>query len=140
MFLKKLARSRKAISPVIATLLLILVAVASGLVLYSYVMGYLGSMTKGGSSMQGLLSLDSSSATASSIVAYVRNVGSVSVNVTNAYVDGVVKSIDSPGFVAINTGSVGTVTLSSLTLQSGTSYTVTLVAKDGTSLVFNVKP
>jgi len=140
MFLKKLSRSRKAISPVIATLLLILVAVASGLVLYSYVMGYLGSMTKGGSSMQGLLSLDSSTADTSSITAYVRNVGSVSVNITSAYLDGAVQSIDSPGYVVISTGNVGTVTLSGLTLQSGTSYTVTLVAKDGTSLVFNVKP
>jgi len=137
---KKLVKSRKAISPVIATLLLILVAVASGLVLYSYVMGYLGSMTKGGSSMQGILSLDTVSATTTDITAYVRNVGSTSVNITSAYVEGVAKVIDSPGSVVINPGAVGTVDLSSLSLQAGTSYTVKLVAKDGTSLVFNVKP
>jgi flagellin-like protein len=135
--LEKFSRSKKAISPVIATLLLILVAVASSLVLYTYVMGYLGSMTKGGSSMQGVLSLDSASATTSTITAYVRNVGSVSVNVTHAYVNDENKSI---AFVTINPGNVGTITIGGLSLQAGTSYTVKLVAKDGTSLVFNVKP
>lgn len=137
MILEKFFRSKKAISPVIATLLLILVAVASSLVLYTYVMGYLGSMTKGGSSMQGVLSLDSASATTSTITAYVRNVGSVSVNITNAYVNDVSKGITP---VDISPGNVGTVTISGLVLQAGTSYTVKLVAKDGTSLVFNVKP
>jgi flagellin-like protein len=138
--LEKFFRSKKAISPVIATLLLILVAVASSLVLYTYVMGYLGSMTKGGSSMQGVLSLDSASASAttSTITAYVRNVGSVSVSITNAYVDDV--SYDITSAVDINPGNVGTVAISGLSLQAGTSYTVKLVAKDGTSLVFNVKP
>jgi len=137
MFLKKLSRSRKAISPVIATLLLILVAVASGLVLYSYVMGYLGSMTKGGSSMQGVLSLDSSSATTTSITAYVRNVGSVAVTIDRAYVDGTNSTLTA---VSINPGAVGQVDVTGLSLSVGTSYSVKLVAIDGTSLVFNVKP
>jgi len=139
MILKKLARSRKAISPVIATLLLILVAVASGLVLYSYVMGYLGSMTKGGSSMQGVLSLDSATATTSSITAYVRNVGSVSITINRAYIDGT--NATSVTAASIAPGAVGQVNIApSSSLVVGTSYSVKLVAIDGTSLVFNVKP
>ena len=137
---KKLVKSRKAISPVIATLLLILVAVASGLVLYSYVMGYLGSMTKGGSSMQGILSLDSATATVpSSITAYVRNVGSVAITINQAYVDGTnATSVTKP---SIDLGAVKPVSIvPSSSLVAGTSYSVKLVATDGTSLVFNVKP
>jgi len=140
MILKKLVKSRKAISPVIATLLLILIAVASGLVLYSYVMGYLGSMTKGGSSMQGILSLDSATATApSSITAYVRNVGSVAITINQAYIDGTnATSVTKP---SIDPGAVKPVSIvPSSSLVAGTSYSVKLVASDGTSLVFNVKP
>ncbi len=40
------ARSKRGISPIIATLLLILIAIASGVILYSYVTGFIGSSTQ----------------------------------------------------------------------------------------------
>lgn len=42
---RKTEREKKAISPVIATLLLILIAIAAGVVVYAYVIGFIGNST-----------------------------------------------------------------------------------------------
>jgi len=139
MQLKKFAKSVKAISPVIATLMLLLLAVAAGVVVYAYVMGWLGGSTKGSSTAQGELSLDYAvaNATSNTINAYVRNVGGVSLTVEYAYVSNTQIDITD---VTIAPEAVGTVTISvSSGLTAGTTYEVKLTCDDGTSLVFNEK-
>ena len=50
---------RSAISPVIATLLLIFIAIAAGTVLYAYVAGFIGNSTQNSGFVQSTISLDS---------------------------------------------------------------------------------
>jgi len=147
MILKKVNRSKKAITPVISTLLLILLSVAAGLVLYSYVMGYMASMTKSSTSTQGMLSLDSASAAVGppmQVVAYIRNVGGVSVTISSAYVNNVVNSaaitVNPAGAIAPGTVSSVTIPCTGAGLTKGISATVKVVGTDGTSLAFTVTP
>ena len=77
---KELLKERKAISPIIATLLLILIAIAAGVVVYAYVIGFVGNSTSNGGSTTDTLSIDQltlkgSSATSMPVTAYVRNEG-----------------------------------------------------------------
>src|SRR5579864_7328513 len=72
-------KEKKAISPIIATLLLILIAIAAGVVVYAYVIGFVGNSTGNSGSTSNTLSIDQLYLThvTSSIPvsAYVRNEG-----------------------------------------------------------------
>ncbi len=74
--MKTLKLNRKGVSPIIATLLLIVIAVAAAAVTYTFVMGF---MTPGGTTTpQGILSVDSynfASNTDEPLTVYVRNAG-----------------------------------------------------------------
>jgi hypothetical protein len=84
-------QKRKAISTFIATLLLMVLAVAAGVVIYAYTMGYLGSM--GSPSSLGSISMDSAALTTSNGVmtlnAYVRNIGKATFTIDSVYVNGI---------------------------------------------------
>jgi archaeal type IV pilus assembly protein PilA len=68
----KFKRSIKAISPVIATLLMIAIAVVASLVVYAWVTGYMGNTTsKAGKAIQ----IQSFATSGSNLVVYVQNVG-----------------------------------------------------------------
>lgn len=129
-------RNRRAISTFIAVLLLMILAVAGGVVIYTYTMGYLGSL--GGSSTPGALSLDAKSCNTTHITAYVRNVGSVDVNVSRAYVNNAPGTLYQNQDVRITVGSVGTVIING-TYTVGATYQVKLVCDDNTQLSFSVK-
>jgi len=132
--------NKKAISPVISALLLIILAVAAGVIAYAYVMGWLGGATKASSVEYGQLSLDSAAASAGgNIIAYVRNLGGKSVTPDKAYVDGNLSTVSSdPATIDVNTVATVTITPSS-SLVASTIYEVKIVCTDGTSLVFSVK-
>ncbi|MCL4518596.1 MAG: hypothetical protein M1587_05290 [Thaumarchaeota archaeon] len=72
-------KEKKAISPIIATLLLILIAIAAGVVVYAYVIGFIGNSTSNSGATTNTLSIDqvtfSSKASNFPVVAYVRNEG-----------------------------------------------------------------
>ena len=135
---------RKGVSTYISVLLLIVVVIAGGILIYGYTMGWFGRL--GGEGEMGTLSLDESSANATFIKVYVRNVGSSSVTLDAAYVDGDLVApagvyvddvvISTPTSIA--QGAVVTVEITN-TGVSGTTYQVRLVAVDNTQLVFSVK-
>jgi len=80
---------RKAVSPVIATLLLILIAVAAAVLVYVWVTGYASSVTASGTpELQERIKIDAVSYDASlkNLTVYVRNIGDVTVNITTIYV------------------------------------------------------
>jgi len=78
---------RKAISPVIATLLLILIAVAASILVYVWVTGYASSVTGAeATQLQERIKIDAVSANSSYTVVYVRNIGDIKVNVTDIYI------------------------------------------------------
>ncbi|MHB1868602.1 MAG: archaellin/type IV pilin N-terminal domain-containing protein, partial [Nitrososphaerales archaeon] len=74
-----LMKERKGISPIIATLLLILIAIAAGVIVYAYVVGFIGNSTSNSGGTTNTLSIDqvtlSSSTSAVPVTAYVRNEG-----------------------------------------------------------------
>jgi hypothetical protein len=88
-----LRKNTIAFSAVIASLILMLLAVAAGVVVYAYVMGWIGSAQQNPTST-GKLQIDSivTNSTRTGINIYVRNVGGVSLTLNATYVDGVLKS------------------------------------------------
>lgn len=134
--MRKLMKSRRAISPVISTLLLIIIAVAAGIVAYGYVTGWIGGAAKAGGVQYGELSLDSASASGTTITAYVRNIGGKPVTPEYAYIDGGNQTALTATEIGVN--QVATLTISHST-TSGIIYEVKIVCTDGTALVFTVK-
>ena len=72
-------KQKKAISPIIATLLLILIAIAAGVVVYAYVIGFVGNSTSSSGGSTNSLSIDQLYMThvvsTAPVTAYVRNLG-----------------------------------------------------------------
>ena len=76
-------RERRAISPIIATLLLILIAIAAGVVVYAYVVGFIGNSTSNTGNSTSIIQIDNACVSTayhctsgSGIYVVVRNVGS----------------------------------------------------------------
>jgi hypothetical protein len=140
--LKELLRTKRAFSAVIAALILMLLAVAAGVVVYAYVIGWIGGATKSQSGQYGELSLDSATAVASTkiITAYVRNIGGKSVTPSKAYVsDTQATSISPTTAIAEEATATLTINATSPGLTAATTYEVKIVCIDGTSLTFSVK-
>src|SRR5674476_26833 len=82
--IRKFRRNMRAISPVIATLLMIAIAVVASLVTYAWVMGYMNFTTeKTGKAIQ-IQSVAQQSAGAKVFTLYVQNVGDSAIALTNA--------------------------------------------------------
>ena len=98
-------RVKKGVSPIIAVLLLIVIAVAAAIVVYSYVMGFIGSVSTGTEIAQARIVVDEANITKwdSNVVvhAWVRNVGTITVNITNIYL------LDINGTLVFATGIMG---------------------------------
>ena len=155
-------KERTAISPIIATLLLILIAIAAGVVVYAYVIGFVGSSTGTQGSGTSQLSIDiaSGSSSSSSVTAYVRNIGGSSAIITAFYV------LDSAGAIVAGGAFIGTVATSSaaacptitaatlmacslapnarvqinvasgITMSSGSSYQLKVTTADGSIVTY----
>jgi flagellin-like protein len=83
-----LIKERKAISPIIATLLLILIAIAAGVIVYAYVIGFVGGTSNNQATGASNISIDSVSGVAGStaVTAYIRNIGPQSAIITAVYI------------------------------------------------------
>ena len=148
-------KKRKGISTFIATLLLMVLAVAAGVVIYAYVMGYLGGFTT--PQTMGALSLDTSTLDVSGgtgLTAYVRNIGHTSFTINTVYIsEGSITGVPSGYSFAlvggtgqtITEGGVGKLTITpaqwptSPALQSSITYTIKIIGVDNTQITFNVK-
>jgi flagellin-like protein len=126
--IRKFRKNTRAISPVIATLLMIAIAVVASLVTYAWVMGYMNFQTaKTGQAIQ-IQSMSNSTVTtipgltptAGRLVIYVQNVGDSSVNVNSqsVYVNN--------ALVSTNQTSSTTIPAQS-TLTIGTSYSLVTI-------------
>lgn len=123
-------KQSRAVSPIIATLLLIAIAVAAGIVVYVYVNGLTGSLTAGGGGAQvsDVLELNSYSfpapggTTATQLTINLQNTGGGSVSIANVYFDGVwVNGTAAPA------GGI-TYTMSSSTVGVGKTTTITFTS------------
>jgi len=137
---KRLFGSKRAFSPVIAALILMLLAVAAGVVVYSYVMGWLGGATQNPGGQKGELQFDSIHATASDdvIKIYVRNVGGKDVLLEAIYVEGT--KFDNATAITTSSGTLVVRELGYLqvdtdgtpSLLEGYHYEVKVTCTDGT--------
>jgi archaeal type IV pilus assembly protein PilA len=115
------AKERRAISPIIATLLLILIAIAAGVVVYAYVIGFVGNTTQNTGNNVAVISVDNFCASASlgkctsgnSYYIVVRNVGSVSVPAGTVEIY----------FTDATSGATGSTTCTISAVSPGATYT-----------------
>ena len=132
----KIRKSVKAISPIIATLLLIAIAVVAALVVYAWVMGYIGTNTsKSGQALQ--IQSYTSGVDNKHVVIYVQNVGQGTAQLPasgSVYIDNQMAPIASS--VSIGPGQTATITAdltgTTLTWIVGQQITVKVVASGGT--------
>ena len=82
----KFKRSIRAISPVVATLLMIAIAVIAAIVVYAWVTGYMGNTTNKAGNAMLIQSLTTDQD--DNLVAYVQNVGQGDVVIDSGYVNG----------------------------------------------------
>jgi hypothetical protein len=143
--MKRRFRAKKAFSAIIASLILMLLAVAAGVVVYGYVMGWIGGTTQN-PTHTGQMQFDSLHAYATSpngtIKTYVRNVGGVDLNVSQIYIEGVGVTN-----VTNTNGSInGTLAIQSViylevnyNMTKNNFYEVAVACKDGTTISQSVQ-
>jgi len=140
----------RAISPVVATALLIIIAVVTAVVLYMWVSGMVGQQPTQQSKVQEAIRIEAVNATYSSSAwtiknIFVRNVGSVTVNVTDVYVydaqtNQLLNHTEISGGEEIDPGSASDV-LNGNTISvssTATSLLIKVVTKDGVEATYLV--
>ncbi len=147
---RRLTRAKRAFSPVIAALILMLIAVASGVVAYAYVMGWLGGATTQPEQAKGTLQIDSIYATASTNISriYVRNVGGKDLSLEkDVYINGVqfentTTTAFTDGIITIAVQEVKYLeifTADTMNFSLGYFYEVQVNCKDGTTISKSVE-
>ena len=134
--------SRRAVSPVIATLLMIAIAVAAGILVYVWSMGIVGTLqSSGGQQTKQQLVMEAYSALGgTSWIFNLRNPGSATLQVAAVYVNGTSCTF-TPTTLTIQPAKSAQVTvsvsgLSGLTL--GVGYPIKIVTVDGAVFTFTV--
>lgn len=131
-------RNKKGVSPIIATLLLIVIAVAAGVVTYSFVMGFIGG-AGGQSGTTGQINIESAVINnATTTTAYVRNTGSKNVNITTAYVDGVLVALNNTAGYTATPGQLQTVVINWGTTDTQ-SHVLRIVCADSTQASISIR-
>ena len=130
--------ARKAVDPIIATLLLIAIAVAAGIIVYVYVNSLAGGLTSGGGQqVSDQIAMDAYNFNnLGSAVVTLRDVGSTTVTISNIFIDGQPATYSGCGPALSPTNTcVATITLSP-SATSGTAHLVkVLTTSGGTSVV-----
>jgi flagellin-like protein len=143
--MKNFNRNLKGISPIFATLILIAIAVIAGVVVYMFTSGTLATMTGGGTAGQEKVQIQAASGTETSVTLYAQSSGgqvppTAGLNLIIKTSGGTVVTTTAATVTgAWANGALVTVTnteaLTTVTLTSGSSYTVTLVTPAGGSFV-----
>jgi len=141
-------KTRKGVSPVIAVLLLIAIAVATGILVYVWVTGLAGTLQQSGgqqvTEQVELLAYDWSST--DTLTLHLKNTGGIDVVIEKVYIDGedVSSSVTEPGEfsssgLTLSVGSTNHIKITNLTgYTAGTSHIVKIVTKTGGVFTFTV--
>jgi Flp pilus assembly protein TadG len=133
--MRKLARSRKGSTMVLATLLLVVVTIVAGILFYNTIMGSVTSMTNNVNTQMALLLIEGSGINATHITAFIRNTGQFTVEVLNAYVNSQIAVLAQT--VKIASSALG-VTYVKGEFSKGTTYSVQLAGMFGTLTTFQI--
>lgn len=142
--MRKPKSNEKGVSPVIAVLLMIAIAVAAAILVYVWSMGIVGTLTGGGGQQvkeQLIMDAYKWPGPSAQITMYVRNVGNAEVILDAVYVGGLNIATDMGTVIPVQ-GPVITVNLDAAgtggTFTSGVAYTLKLVTKTGGVFSFSV--
>jgi flagellin-like protein len=135
--------NRKAISPVIATLLMIAIAVAASILVYVWSMGLVGSLQgTGGQQTREQLIMEAYVATnttkGETWTLYMRNVGPTTAKVAAVYIEGISADF-SPTDFSLTPGGSGQLTVTlPMNVNPGAAYTVKIVTASGAVFSYSV--
>lgn len=141
MRIRKFVRSKKGISPIFASLILIAIAVIAGIVVYMFTSGTIGTLTGGGSAAQEKAAVQGVSVeTDGSLTIYASCVEGGPITITGAIVKDMTGStVDAPACTGSlpDTGALAPLTTAivSPALTPGEQYTVTLTSSNGGAFV-----
>jgi len=129
---------KKAVSPVIATLLMIAIAVAASILVYVWSMGLVGSLQgTGGQQTREQLIMEAYVATTNTWTLYIRNVGPTTSVIAAVYVEG--QPASKGGTLTYGPGSSGVLTITvPITPVPGTAYMVKIVTQSGAVFSYSV--
>lgn len=137
--------NRRGISPVIAVLLLVIIAVAAAILTYLWVLGYMGTVQQQGGTeaLQERIKVEGVDLSGTRLIGvYVRNVGDVDAVLSSIYLVHPTGDTDQlySGRLVIDPGTVRRVGVSAY-LSPGTTYVVKAVTASGTeaSYTFTVR-
>lgn len=146
MYIMNRRYNNRAVSNIIAALLLIAIAVAAAVLLYVFSIGLLGSLgSSGGQQTKQQLVLEAYNWISPSIVVNLRNVGSAGINIgsTDVFLNGILQASVGPGgncagTLSVQSGCVGTIAPTGFTPSAGVAYTLKLVTPDGAVFSYTV--
>ena len=124
--------SKKAVSPVIATLLMIAVAVAASVIVYVWSAGLLGTLMGGGGAQvkEQLIVEAYDWVNTATLKLYLRNVGSSDIEVAAIYIGGTAATSGATGLLSVKQSTSFTPTVPG-GITAGTAYVVKVVTKTG---------
>ncbi len=137
---RRFKKNSKALSPVVASIILIAVTVAVSVV----VAAWMGGMTIGlmGNAEQAqVTNVAFVTGSNTTLTATVRNTGGETITIVSAYIDGVKTSDDYATGNTIAKGDSGSITITSDDpLASGAVYEIKMVTAKGTSVIYSFNP
>ena len=138
----KFRLNRNAVSPVIATLLMIAIAVAAAILVYVWSMGLIGGLqTGGGQQVREQIMLDEYTWTAQgTVTGIVRNVGNAKVEVAAVYIEGhtAAFTLTPTTMDPLSTSALSVTSIAGFTPTSGVAYTLKIVTKTGGVFSYSV--
>ncbi len=155
---RNLARNKKGIDSILATLLMVVIVVAASVMVFVYATGLFGTLTQAPNLQKEALSLEFSSFSTQNptmnVTLYLRNTGSAPITLVSYYVKNVNSSqyakITWTGPPSITPTTLGqaqilissacscTNTGAGFTFQTGNSYTITLLSSRGSQFSYSV--
>jgi archaeal type IV pilus assembly protein PilA len=138
-YLRKIKKNSKALSPVIASIILIAVTVAVSVV----VAAWMGGMTigfMGNAEQVSITNIAFTTGTSDTLEVLVTNSGSTPATVSKAFINGVAvatgdMSVDPAGAIAKSSSATITLDAGAAFLEQGSAYQVKLITEKGTSIV-----
>jgi flagellin-like protein len=125
--------NRKAVSPVIAVLLMIAIAVAAAILVYVWSMGLIGTLqTGGGQQVREQIEMDAYNwQTPGTLTLYLRNVGAADVVIDEVYISGEQATVTPVNLLVMGGASQVAVTEPTATYTSGVAYTIKVITITG---------
>jgi archaeal type IV pilus assembly protein PilA len=141
LMMKSIIKSKKGISPILATLLLIVIAVAAVIVTYAWVMTFTGSTTSQAGAVLTVENVRFFGSSEDRIEIVIRNSGTADATVDTVYVGDSASSLqaqtDVTGEGIVAAGSTLTITVRDFDWDAGDTYYFNVGTEEGINLPFN---